>query len=82
MAMFSKNTPYEVPVRAGESVWLCQCGMTRTAPYCDGSHAMQEADIEPLHFAADKSGTVWICGCGRSQDAPFCDGSHKGGCRA
>ncbi len=26
----------EVP--AGESVWLCRCGASKTKPFCDGTH--------------------------------------------
>lgn len=35
----------EVP--AGESVFLCRCGGSKTKPFCDGTH-------KTIGFAADK----------------------------
>jgi CDGSH-type Zn-finger protein len=70
------NQPYEVSVMEGETVYLCRCGKTKTAPFCDGSHGNE--GVTPLAHKADKDGTLWVCGCGKSRNNPFCDGSHQG----
>ena len=31
------NGPMEVKI-GGESKWICMCGLTKTKPFCDGSH--------------------------------------------
>ena len=75
--MYTKNSPYQVPVQAGKTVFICQCGKTKNAPFCDGSHGSQNTGITPLAHTADKDGSIWVCGCGKTQNKPFCDGSHK-----
>ena len=32
--MYTKNSPYEVPVQAGKAVYICRCGKTKNAPFC------------------------------------------------
>lgn len=32
------KSPVEVKSKDGQSFWICQCGLSRTQPYCDGSH--------------------------------------------
>ena len=75
--MYTKNSPYQVPLQAGKTVFICQCGKTKNAPFCDGSHGSQNTGITPLAHTADKDGSIWVCGCGKTQNKPFCDGSHK-----
>ncbi len=31
-----EQAPLEV--KAGESKWVCMCGLSRNKPFCDGSH--------------------------------------------
>ena len=76
--MNSKNAPHEVPVKSGETVYLCRCGKTKKAPFCDGAHSRHAPGVTPLAHKADKDGSVWVCGCGKSGNNPFCDGSHQG----
>ena len=30
--------PVEIKSKDGQSFWICQCGLSRNQPYCDGSH--------------------------------------------
>ena len=30
--------PKAVALKAGETVWWCSCGRSKTQPFCDGSH--------------------------------------------
>jgi CDGSH iron-sulfur domain-containing protein 3 len=76
MSMYSKAEPYEHTMKAGETVYICQCGHTGTPPFCDGSHK-QHPGKEPHAHTAAADETLYICGCGKSDDKPWCDGSHN-----
>lgn len=76
MSMYDKGEPYAQPVKAGETVHICRCGLTNTAPFCDGSHA-EKPGVTPLEYAAQQDETLYICGCGKSGNIPMCDGSHN-----
>lgn len=76
--MYTKKSPHEVPTKAGETTYICRCGKTNNAPFCDGSHSTQNTGMTPLAHTADKDGSIWVCGCGKTKNGPFCDGSHKG----
>lgn len=52
----------------------CQCGKTKTPPYCDGSHVGSE--ITPLAFESDGVTSIAVCTCGLTGNPPYCDGSH------
>ena len=77
MAMYDKGEPYVLDVQAGETVWICRCGLTGTPPLCDGSHS-ERPGVEPLEYKAEKAEQLYVCGCGKTADSPWCDGSHKG----
>lgn len=69
--------PYLQDLPPGDYSW-CACGLSKTQPYCDGSH--KGTGFSPVKFTI-KPGrtpeTVWLCGCKRSRHAPFCDGTHN-----
>jgi len=75
MALYEKGSPHVITLEAEKTVFLCQCGLTGNAPFCDGSHS--STDKTPLAYTAEKSGDVYLCGCGKSSNIPFCDGSHN-----
>jgi CDGSH-type Zn-finger protein len=66
--------PLETDLEAGTYSW-CQCGKTKTVPFCDGSH--EGTGIEPLSFEVKESGSVALCNCGLTMNPPWCDGSHS-----
>ncbi len=76
MSMYEKGSPYAVEVKAGETSYICQCGLTGNAPFCDGSHSAAPGTA-PLAHTADQDGALYVCGCGKTGNGPFCDGSHK-----
>lgn len=71
----AQKAPYPVAVEAGKSYWWCACGLSKSQPFCDGSH--KGSGITPVKWEADASKTVYFCGCKQSGKAPLCDGAHK-----
>jgi CDGSH iron-sulfur domain-containing protein 3 len=76
MRVYDKGSPHAIEVKAGKTVYLCQCNQTATPPFCDGSHMRLEG-VQARAYTPDKDGTVYFCGCGRSANMPLCDGSHN-----
>lgn len=75
MSTIAQQAPYGVDVDAGKSYWWCSCGLSRTQPFCDGSH--KPTQFAPLEYKAEKTEKVWLCGCKKTSRQPMCDGSHK-----
>jgi len=74
--MYQKKAPHIVPVKADQTVYICQCGATKSVPFCDGSH--KKTDVAgPMAYTATADEQKYVCGCGQSQDMPWCDGSHN-----
>jgi CDGSH-type Zn-finger protein len=69
------RAPIPVEVEAGKSYWWCACGLSKSQPFCDGSHKV--TSFTPVEFKAEKSGKVFFCTCKRSARKPACDGTHK-----
>ena len=69
----AKSHPLVTELGCGTYFW-CQCGKTKTVPYCDGSH--EGTGIEPLSFEVTEAGSVALCNCGLTMNPPYCDGSH------
>ena len=68
--------PAKVELEAGKDYYWCQCGMSKSQPFCDGSHA--GTDITPLKFTAETTGSAALCQCKATGSGPFCDGTHAG----
>ena len=73
--VIASKTPFPIDVEAGKSYWWCSCGLSKSQPFCDGSH--KPTPFTPLKFEATKSEKVWFCGCKQSEKKPFCDGTHN-----
>ncbi len=67
--------PYRVEVEAGERYLWCSCGLSKSQPFCDKSHA--GTSFTPVAWTAEASGTVLFCGCKHSAAGVVCDGSHN-----
>ena len=72
--VIAARKPIKTELTAGETYHWCRCGLSKTQPLCDGSHA--GTGIEPLTFKPEKSETASLCQCKATANAPFCDGSH------
>lgn len=65
--------PLVTELGAGTYYW-CQCGRTKTVPYCDGSH--EGTGVAPLAFDIEKPITSAVCNCGLTTSPPYCSGAH------
>jgi CDGSH iron-sulfur domain-containing protein 3 len=72
--IIAQQTPYVLDMKPGTYYW-CQCGRSKTQPFCDGSHT--GTDLSPIEVVIKDKGKVAWCGCKHSKKAPFCDGSHS-----
>ncbi len=70
-----QNEPFMIEVKKGEKKAFCACGLSKTGPYCDGSHKGTGKAPYVLTFDEDK--TIYACGCQKSSNRPFCDGTHS-----
>jgi CDGSH-type Zn-finger protein len=69
------RAPVGVEVEAGKDYWWCACGLSKTQPFCDGSH--KGSGLAPMKWTAAETATAWFCACKRTAKSPLCDGSHK-----
>lgn len=69
----ASSHPVVLELGTGTYYW-CQCGQTKTVPYCDGSHA--GSGVEPLPFEITEPVTAAICNCGLTTTPPYCSGAH------
>jgi sterol desaturase/sphingolipid hydroxylase (fatty acid hydroxylase superfamily)/CDGSH-type Zn-finger protein len=67
--------PISVHLEVGEKYLWCQCGKSKTQPFCDGSH--HGTKFKPLLFEAKRTGNARICQCKMTKSGPFCDNSHE-----
>jgi CDGSH-type Zn-finger protein len=50
-----RNQPYEVSI-GGETQYICACGLSANLPFCDGSHAMTDAEDAGKTYWYDEDG--------------------------
>lgn len=73
-AVVARKGPFGVVVEKGKTYWWCACGLSKSQPFCDGSH--KETQFEPVRFVAEEKVMVAFCGCKQSSCQPYCDDSH------
>ena len=69
------RAPIRVDLKEGETYAWCRCGISKTQPFCDGSH--KGTEFAPLVFKAETSEEAFLCQCKGTANPPHCDGTHK-----
>ena len=67
--------PSNIALKKGKTYLFCMCGLSKTQPFCDGSHA--GSGLKPKSFVAEEEGDALLCVCKQSVSTPYCDGSHR-----
>jgi CDGSH-type Zn-finger protein len=73
-AVVARKGPFGVVVEKGKTYWWCACGLSKSQPFCDGSH--KETGFEPVKFVAEEKVMVAFCGCKQTRHPPYCDDTH------
>ena len=70
-----QRSPLVQKVEPG-TYWWCACGLSKTQPFCDGSH--KGTEFSPSKVEITEAKQVAWCMFKHSQNGAHCDGSHKG----
>jgi CDGSH-type Zn-finger protein len=73
--VIAQKEPFGIEVEQGKEYWWCQCGKSKSQPFCDGSH--KGTGLAPLQYIAKRNQQVWFCGCKHTSNKPVCDGTHS-----
>jgi CDGSH-type Zn-finger protein len=76
------RSPFKITVEAGKKYFWCSCGLSKSQPFCDGSHKTYKnpdgsSMMKSVIYEASENKTVYFCGCKHSKKGIFCDGSHS-----
>lgn len=67
--------PIVIEETAGKKAY-CQCGLSATLPYCDGTHSREGTGLKPIVIDVPGPGPKAVCQCHQSGNKPWCDGTH------
>jgi len=70
------NKPVKVSLAKGQEYHFCTCGLSKSQPFCDGSHAGTTFTPRVIVSEVDDD-DAYLCACKHTRNTPFCDGSHK-----
>lgn len=72
----STNGPAEIKLEPGKIYSWCQCGRSKSQPFCD-NESHKGTGLGPKDFTVSSKRTVWLCMCKQTKLTPYCDGSHN-----
>lgn len=70
------NRPMVIDETPGKKAY-CQCGLSASLPYCDGTHSREGTGVSPIVCEIEEAGKKAICQCHKSGNLPWCDGTHS-----
>ncbi len=73
----AQKSPYKIELLAGYRYAWCSCGLSKSQPFCDGSHTSTKSGMRPVAWTQGQDKVGYLCGCKRSAKQPFCDGTHN-----
>lgn len=60
----------------GELKKWCTCGLSKTQPWCDGTH--KGTGFRSLKWTVPSTQAVYsVCQCKHTKNPPYCDGTHN-----
>ena len=72
-----KSPAIKVTVKKDKSYYWCSCGLSKSQPFCDGSHKNDEKNRKPIHYMSPQDKFISFCTCKRTEHTPICDGNHR-----
>ena len=70
----SASRPAVVDLEPGD-YWWCACGLSKSQPFCDGSH--KGTAVGPRRISVTEQKRMALCQCKATANAPLCDGAHR-----
>ena len=67
-----------IAVSKEKSYYWCSCGLSKTQPFCDGSHKDDNKGRKPIHYMSSQDKFISFCTCKKTKFLPIYDGSHRG----
>ncbi|HEB55525.1 MAG TPA: glutamate synthase, partial [Gammaproteobacteria bacterium] len=72
--VIADNKPVKVTLSKGQEYHFCTCGLSKSQPFCDGSHV--GTPFTPRVIVSEETREAYLCACKHTRTTPFCDGTH------
>jgi len=72
--VIADNKPVKVTLSKGQEYHFCTCGLSKSQPFCDGSHV--GTSFTPRVIVSEETREAYLCACKHTRTTPFCDGTH------
>ena len=58
-----KSPSIKIAVNKDKSYYRCSCGLSKSQPFCDGSHRDDEKGRKPVHYMSPQDKFISFCTC-------------------